>query len=210
VAVHPSADLHPQHGESSSSNWRRRLPVLRNRNVTLRELRSSDATSLLEHLCTERVLQHIAEPPRSIDRFRRFIRWTHAQRRKGTHMCFGLVPPGESGAVGIVQLWPIEPDFSTSEWGFVVGDAYWGTGLFVSGARLLIDFVFGQIGVNRLEARAVAANDRGNGVLRKLGAKPEGVLRQAFRRGDSFHDHVMWSILAADWAEIRRQDRRTS
>lgn len=202
MAVHVSSADSPLMG--SAENWRRGLPVLQNGKVTVRELRSTDAASLLANLSNKEVCRYIAGPPASIEEFRRFIRWTHKQRRQGTHLCFGLVPSGTAAAVGIIQLWPVEPDFSTSEWGFVVGPAYWGTGLFESAARLLIDFAFAGLGATRLEARSVDTNDRGNGALRKLGAKPEGTLRRGFRRANTFMDHVMWSILAEDWAKISK------
>jgi len=59
------------------------------------------------------------------------------------------------------------------------------------------------VGVERLEARAVDANVRGNTVLCKLGAVPEGRLRNAFRSGATARDHVLWSILAEEWHSSR-------
>lgn len=189
--------------------WRRGLPVLSDGDVTLRGLRSSDAQSLLAHLHTAAVHQYIDRPPSSVEGFRSFIRWTQAKRRKGTHACWGMVPSSQTKPVGIIQVWPVERDFSVAEWGFVLGESYWGTGLFTSGARLLLDFVFGTLGVFRLEARAVDINARGNAVLQKLGATREGMLRGGFRDGDVVRDHVMWSILAPEWAAIRKNPSLT-
>jgi RimJ/RimL family protein N-acetyltransferase len=187
--------------------WRRGLPELSDGTVVLRELRSHDAPSLLHHLNHSRVLQYIASCPSSVEGFRRFIRWTHAERRRGLHACYGIIPPGQTTPAGIIQIWPIERDFSTAEWGFALGESYWGTGLFTRSARLLLDAVFGPFGVFRLETRAVDANGRGNAVLRKLGATREGVLRGGFRDGDVVSDHVMWSMLAPDWLAIRSRAR---
>lgn len=180
-------------------DWRRRLPVLTDQSVTLRELRVTDAEALFEQLSGEVVARHIAIPPASADAFRRFIRWTQAQRRRGRHICFGVVPAGQRTVVGLLQFWPIDPGLSTAEWGFVIGDAYWGTGLFPRAAHLLLKFAFDVVGVQRLEARSVSTNRRGNGVLRKLGATREGTLRQGFRRDGHCTDQIMWSILADDW-----------
>ena len=77
------------------------------------------------------------------------------QRRRGRHVCFGVVPAGQTKVVGLLQLWAVDAELSTAEWGFVIGDSYWGNGLFVHAARLLLDFAFSVVGVNRLEARAV-------------------------------------------------------
>jgi RimJ/RimL family protein N-acetyltransferase len=69
----------------------------------------------------------------------------------------------------------------------------------MEGARQVIDFAFGSIGVHRLEARASVENGRGNGALRKLGAVQEGVLRRAFLRDGRYHDQVLWSLIDSDW-----------
>jgi RimJ/RimL family protein N-acetyltransferase len=179
--------------------WRRGLPELGDGTVVLRELRLRDAQALVDHLHHSAVMKYIAPCPSTVEGFRRFIRWTHTERRNGRHVCYGIIPPGQTTPVGIVQIWPIERDFSTAEWGFALGESYWGTGLFVRGARLFIDMVFGTLGVFRLEARAVEENPRGNGVLRKLGAAAEGVLRGGFREGDVVRNYVMWSILESEW-----------
>jgi RimJ/RimL family protein N-acetyltransferase len=194
----------------TAPDWRRRLPVLQDDRVTLRELRVTDAEALLEHVSREKVARHITMPPVSADGFRRFIRWTQTQRRRGRHVCFGVVPAGGTTVVGLLQFWPIDPELATAEWGFVIGAQYWGTGLFLDAARLLLDFAFDVVGVTRLEARAVATNLRGNGVLRKLGAKREGTLRQGFRRDGICKDQIMWSIVSDDRSEIRRKARRAS
>jgi RimJ/RimL family protein N-acetyltransferase len=85
----------------------------------------------------------------------------------------------------------------------------WGTGLFGASAGLLLDFAFDSLGVRRLEMRIVEANVRGNEAMKKLGAIREGTLRNGFRSGDTFMDHVMWSILADEWRVRRaRSDER--
>jgi RimJ/RimL family protein N-acetyltransferase len=180
-------------------DWHRELPVLADRIVTLRELKASDAASLLEHLGNPAVLRYIAPPPVSIDGFQGFIRWTRLERKRRAQMCFGIVPADQPKPTGLIQLRPRDPSFSTAEWGFALAENYWGTGTFLAAAELLLDFAFNSLGLLRLEARAVAQNGRGNGVLRKLGATCEGTLRHGFRRGDAVMDDVMWSLLYEDW-----------
>src|SRR5262249_48823843 len=180
----------------TSVDWWRALPELRDAEVMLREVRSDDAPSLLAHLNQPPVLRYVAPCPATIAGFQHFIRWARRERRRGMLACFGLVPNGEKRAVGVLQVWPIERDFSTAEWGFGVGEAYWGGGLCERAARVLLDALFADLPVRRLEARAVDVNVRGNRVLAKLGHVREGVLRSGYRCGSVTHDHVMWSLLA--------------
>lgn len=117
------------------------------------------------------------------------------------------MPKGLTSAVGIFQVRSLEPGFGTAEWGFAMGSGFWGTGAFVDGARLVLDFAFDVLGAHRLEARAAVSNGRGNGALRKIGAVQEGVLRRSFQRHGQYHDQIIWSILAEDW-RLQRLDLR--
>ena len=184
---------------ATTTAWRNRLPVLSGLRITLRELRAEDAPSLFAMLSTEQVAQFISPPPTTIAGFERFIEGAARERRKGENVCFGIVPDGMSTAVGLFQVRSLEIGFRLAEWGFILGSAFWGTGAFVEGAKLVVDFAFEVIGVNRLEARASIANGRGNGALSKIGAVQEGILRRSFLRFGEYHDQVLWSIVADDW-----------
>ena len=183
----------------TTSDWKAGLPVMAGTGFSLRELRLEDAASLLAMLTTEEVSRFISPPPTTVEGFERFILWAQRERQAGNYACFAVVPAGMDTAIGIFQVRSLEPGFATAEWGFALGSQYWGTGVFVEGARLVVDFAFDAIGVRRLEARAAVANGRGNGALRKLGAVQEGVLRRSFLRHGEYHDQVLWGILSDDW-----------
>lgn len=185
--------------ETTSSDWRKALPVLMGSKVTLRELRLSDAPSLMAMLSTEEVGRFISPPPTTVEGFERFIAWTHRERAAGNYACFAVVPHGMDTAIGIFQVRQLEPGFATAEWGFAIGSPFWGTGIFLDGARLVVDFAFDVIKVHRLEARAAILNGRGNGALRKLGAMQEGILRKSFLRNGEYLDQALWTILDEDW-----------
>ena len=110
--------------------------------VTLRELRVDDAASLCALLTTEEVARFISPPPTTVEGFERFIEWAAREQAAGRYACFAVVPAGTDTAVGIFQVRQLDAGFDTAEWGFVMGSAYWGTGLFVDGARLVVDFAF--------------------------------------------------------------------
>jgi RimJ/RimL family protein N-acetyltransferase len=154
-------------------------------------------------LGTEEVARFISPPPTTVEGFEQFIQWTHNQRLAGTYVCFAVVPVGYDRAIGLFQVRQLEPGFATAEWGFAIGSGFWGTGVFLECARLVVDFAFEEIGVNRLEARSCVRNGRGNGALRKVGALQEGVLRRSFFRNGVHLDQVLWSILREDWYQAK-------
>ncbi len=183
----------------TTSDWRHRLPVLAGGKVVLRELRMSDAASLLAMLTTDEVTRFISPPPTTVEGFERFIAWTHRMRSAGSYACFAVTLAGYDTAIGIFQVRELEPGFGTAEWGFAIGSPFWGTGVFRDGAELVLEFVFDTIGVHRLEARAAVQNGRGNGALLKLGAVQEGVLRKSFLRDGRYLDQALWAIVEDDW-----------
>jgi RimJ/RimL family protein N-acetyltransferase len=123
-----------------TSNWKNALPVLAGSNFTLREMRAEDAPSLLAMLTTEEVSRFISPPPTTVEGFERFIAWAQRERQAGNYACFAIVPAGMTTAIGIFQVRSLEPGFGTAEWGFCMGSAFWGSGIFAEGSRLVLDF----------------------------------------------------------------------
>jgi RimJ/RimL family protein N-acetyltransferase len=211
MPYHPERDTQPTPAAvdpvgttgADPTAWRLALPWLRGQRLTLRELRREDAPSLFALLTTDEVARFISPPPSSVAGFEKFIAWAQARRAEGRYACFAVVPEGETVAVGMFQIRLLEAGDDTAEWGFALGAPHWGTGLFLEGAQLVLAFAFEQMGLARLEARAAIPNGRGNGALRKIGAVPEAVLRQAFERHGERLDQVLWALLRDDWRAQR-------
>jgi RimJ/RimL family protein N-acetyltransferase len=156
-------------------NWQQLLLPLSDGMVILREVWAKDAGALHRHLNTPEVRRHMAPPPATVEGLQRFARWTHGQRREGALACFAVMPIGVKDPVGLVQIWRVTPDFSTAEWGIVLGEAWWGRGVGRAAARLLIGFAFDTLNVQRLESRVASANERGKRLMTRLGATCQGV-----------------------------------
>ena len=198
----------PMFGPARPYDWRDGLRTLTGPLCTLRELKLEDAASLCAELTTEEVSRFISPPPTSVEGFESFIRWAHQQRARGRYACFAVVPEGQTTAVGLFQVVLPGVRSTTAEWGFVLGSGYWGTGIFVEGARRVLDFAFRHLGLERLEARAVLQNGRGNGALRKIGARRVGLLRGSLERFGQTFDQALWIISSTDWWDALRGRKR--
>jgi ribosomal-protein-serine acetyltransferase len=67
----------------------------------------------------------------------------------------------------------------------------------------LIDHAFGPLGMHRVEIRSAVSNDRSRALCERLGLVEEGVLREAEAFTDRYHDLVVYSALAHEWAARR-------
>jgi RimJ/RimL family protein N-acetyltransferase len=184
-----------------TSGWTAQIGLLNGKLVSVREVIDSDAPTLFELLTDPTVAAEMSTPPQSVAAFGGFIRWARDERASGRSVALGIVPRGLGQAIGIIQVRALEPSWSVAEWGFAIGAAFWGTGVFHEAANLVAGFAFDCMGVYRLEARAVVSNARGNGALQKLGARVEGTLARAFRRGARRDPQLMWGLNADDWRQ---------
>lgn len=80
-------------------------------------------------------------------------------------------------------------------------------GLGSEATRLVVDHVFDRVDdppVNRLSLEVFAFNPRAVAVYERVGFRREGVLREALRWDDEFHDAIVMSILRRDRIGIAR------
>ena len=105
--------------------------------------------------------------------------------------------------MGLFQVRQLEPGFGSAEWGLRSARRFGAEEFSSEGAKAVIDFSFGVVGMQRLEARSIASNGRGNAALRKVGALQEGTLRRSFQRNGRYFDQILWSILKDDWRQTK-------
>jgi ribosomal-protein-serine acetyltransferase len=83
--------------------------------------------------------------------------------------------------------------------GYWIAERHQGRGLATQAAMALVDHAFDVWDLRRVEIRAAVENARSRAVCERLGFDEEGVLREAERVGDRFHDLVVYSMLAPNW-----------
>ena len=74
-----------------------------------------------------------------------------------------------------------------------------GQGYMTEALRAVLDFGFGTLGLNRIEAIVHVDNAASLRLLDRLRFQREGVLRELHLRDGVFHDHAVLSLLARDW-----------
>jgi ribosomal-protein-serine acetyltransferase len=101
--------------------------------------------------------------------------------------------------VGGVMFVEFSAAAGTGELGCWLEPGAEGRGLVTLACRALLDWAFEERGLHRVEWRCRADNERSSAVATRLGMTFEGVLREAWKVGDTFHDKQVWSVLNAEW-----------
>lgn len=189
--------------------WTEGLPPLRGDLMTLREVAASDVFTLFTLFSDRAVTAYMAPPPPTLAKFAGFVVWSVQEREQGRGLCFGIVPDGMTAAVGILQVRSLYPASSSAEWGFVLSSHFWSTGVFFDAAKVLVEFAFTTVRVDRLEARIALRNRRAHAAVQKLGARPESTLATSSEQGIPRDPELVWTLREHDWRN-RAHDPRVS
>ena len=75
----------------------------------------------------------------------------------------------------------------------------WGKGLGTEATRLVVDYGFNMLNLNRIQLHVNAENEPAKAVYKKIGFKHEGTLRQAMYKNNKYYDFWLMSILAEEY-----------
>jgi RimJ/RimL family protein N-acetyltransferase len=154
---------------------------------------------LLRLVTTDAVTRFVPPPPDTLQKIEEFIAWTTAEHRAGRQWCFAIVPHGSSTAAGLIQVRRCDGERGVVEWGFLLAERFWGTGVFVESARRVLDALFAHADIRRVRARTALLNDRGTGVLRKMGFVPLRRRAGTVVTKDGCFDQALWEMTSARW-----------
>ena len=132
----------------------------------------------------------------SIESSRKFMTEGIAKRKAGETLGLGIFR-GENllGSVGFVGFdWKARK----TEIGYWISKNEEGKGIITRATRLMIDYAFEELDMNRIEIRCSAENVRSAAVPERLGFKKEGHLRQAEFRNGHLHDFLIYGMLRED------------
>jgi [ribosomal protein S5]-alanine N-acetyltransferase len=92
----------------------------------------------------------------------------------------------------------LDPAHSHAELGYWLGVPFWGQGYATEAARAMLDYGFNTLGLYRIYASHFAGNTASGRVLRKVGMKYEGRLREHICKWEKFHDSEFYGIVKGD------------
>jgi ribosomal-protein-alanine N-acetyltransferase len=167
---------------------------LKTKRLLLRPYRDEDIPVLAELLGAREVAENTLRIPHP---YSEADAWAFVGAQESPASKFGMfVESGELvGGIGL----GVEESHKRAELGYWVGVPYWGKGYATEAAREVIRHGFEDLKLNRICAGVFGGNAASEQVLRKLGMKHEGTLREHFVKWGKFVDDECYAILASEW-----------
>lgn len=88
-----------------------------------------------------------------------------------------------------------------AEIGYCIGRNWWHKGITTEALRAVIDFLFTEVGMNRIEARHHPGNPHSGDVMKKCGMKYECTTRASHWSNQGIGDTAQYAILKTDWEQ---------
>lgn len=114
-----------------------------------------------------------------------FYQWAVVWKEKGEPI----------GSISVVE---IKEDTSTVHIGYCIGKEWWHKGITSEALTAVMDFLFKEAEVNRIEARHDPRNPNSGKVMKKCGMKYEGTLRSADRNNQGLCDACYYAMLKSE------------
>lgn len=123
------------------------------------------------------------------------VAWVKIASDPGSSIFLAIDFEGEAiGGVGVIARDGNE--FHTGQFGYWLGQPYWGRGVATQAARALKGLAFSGDRFKRLEAPVFAWNPPSMRVLEKIGFIREGVLRKSVLKDGQLIDSVMYAAVS--------------
>ncbi len=193
----------PKHSpDMKHPDWR--PPRLNTDRLTLRPFTEADASPLFQYASNPNIARFtLWDAHRSIDETMAFVNdYAMLRYREGLADPYAITLSPDPKPIGSCGCFWISQPNQTMELGYWVAEPFWGMGIAVEACSALIEHVFREYGLKRLQARVIEGNRSSSRVLAKLGFHYEGTLRSALYRREKFEDVLMYSLLR----EERRQE----
>lgn len=128
-----------------------------------------------------------------------------SETQRGADLCFAVIDQATGEAAGSSSYLAVVPDHKRLEIGWTwYARRFWAGATNPSCKRLLMGHAFETLGVNRVELKLDATNQRSWKAVERLGAKYEGIFRQHMVMPDGrLRDTAWFSVIAPEWPGVK-------
>ncbi|NRR33640.1 GNAT family N-acetyltransferase [Oxalobacteraceae bacterium] len=174
--------------------------TLRGKRVELRPIAERDAAVLFELYSDPEVMRYWNHAPwTSIDQSRTAIDEARSDHASGASLHCAIEHRESGVLIGSCALYAFAPQHSCASLGDLLAREYWGQGYLSEAMRVLLDYAFAELKLNRIEADVNRGNAGSAMALDRLGFRHEGSMRERWIVAGEKRDTESYGLLRSDW-----------
>lgn len=173
-------------------------PILETNRLILRPFRSEDAENMFHNWASDpEVTKFLTWPTHTNVEVSRYVLsdWIpHYAEPDYYHWAITL----DGYAIGSMAVVDHDDRIGKAHIGYCIGRNWWRQGIVSEALQCVINFLFHEVGYQRIEARHDPRNPHSGAVMRKCGMKYEGTMRQSDWNNQGVCDACWYAILKSE------------
>lgn len=174
--------------------------------VVLEPMSTDHADALFAIGRDPRIWEHLTRGPMvDVDDMRRWISIALAARREGSELPFVILDARTREVIGTTRYLEMSSAQRRLEIGYTwLAPSRWRSAVNTECKYMLLEHAFERLSCLRVQLKTDVLNQRSRNAIERIGGKLEGVLRSYQQtRGGRQRDSAMYSIIAAEWPELK-------
>ena len=175
------------------------VPTLETDRMILRELKPRDAEDLRKWLGRDEIYTYWGRSASKGEKHPELLfidPRPNVKRRPSSDFLWGIELKSTHEVIGVIEVFDVEND-RYGKVGYRVAPELWNAGLCTEALRRVVDFIFSETAMDRLEGTADVRNAGSNRVLEKCGFRLEGTVRHG-KMVSAYCDYNIWGLIRDD------------
>lgn len=180
------------------------LPGLKSDRFLLKKIENQHLEEVFEIYNNDKVFEYCGIIPKhNKDTVNNMIGHFERDYNKRSKVKWGIFAHAEPDRLlGIIEAFDFNQKVNGVTIGYFLSESHWGKGIATEAVSILLDYLFKDGGINRIQAEVMPLNEASKKVLLKNGFIKEGTLRQAaLWAGKGIIDLEIYSILKEDYVK---------
>lgn len=128
--------------------------------------------------------------------------WVAAYEHKNFYQWAIVLKEQGDNPIGSISVVERNERVEAAQIGYCIGQPWWHCGITTEAFMAVIEFLFREVKVSRIEARHDPNNPHSGAVMRNCGLHYEGTLRQADYNNQGIVDVAVYGLLAGEYSPI--------
>lgn len=178
------------------------FPILKSKDLILKKVEDDHLDEVFEIYNNDHVFKYCGIIPKhNKDTVKNMIGHFERDYNKRTRVKWGIFAGSEpEQLLGIIEAIDFNQKVNSVTIGYYLAESHWGKGIATEAVKILVDFLFTDVNINRIQAEVMPLNENSKKVLLKNGFIKEGTLRQStIWAGKGVIDLEIYSILKQDY-----------
>ena len=180
--------------------------TLTGQRVKLRFITTADTEALFHNYADAEVSRYLSRPAmQSIAEATALVERVQNDYKNGTGIRYAIERVEDGALLGTASLYAFHAVSRRCDLGYDLAREAWGKGYMSEALRLLLDYAFEGLNINRVEADIDPRNINSQGILERFGFVREGYLRERWIVNGEISDTALYGLLKADYTPGARQ-----